>query len=140
MLFQVTRYYSNVKTWLNLWVRLSPFDSISLFAANWVDCPLFYFIFQVLILIHTGWGFCISVFVFFKSTIYVCVQEKTESVFGHFLKFNMRKTDSSQNSMCEKRDLHIQYTDMKNWHFIGILLLKSFSACFRNWWKYVAKP
>ena len=35
---------------------------------------------------------------------------KIESVFGHFTKFNIRKTGSSQNSTWEKRTLHkIQY-------------------------------
>ena len=37
---------------------------------------------------------------------------KIESVFGHFTKFNIRKTDSSQNSIWEKRTLHkIQYEE-----------------------------
>ena len=35
---------------------------------------------------------------------------KIESVFGHFTKFNIRKTDSSQNSIWEKWTIHkIQY-------------------------------
>ena len=37
-------------------------------------------------------------------------RRKIESVFRHFTKFNLRKTDSSQNSIWEKRTLHkIQY-------------------------------
>ena len=31
---------------------------------------------------------------------------RRESVFGHFTKFNVRKTDSSQNSISEKQTLH----------------------------------
>ena len=33
-------------------------------------------------------------------------RKKIESVFGHFTKFNNRKTDSSQNSISEKGTLH----------------------------------
>ena len=41
---------------------------------------------------------------------------KIESFFGHFTKFNCRKTDTSQNSIAEKRTLHkIHY--QKNGHF-----------------------
>ena len=33
-------------------------------------------------------------------------RRKIESVFGHFTKFNIRKTDASQNSLAEKWTLH----------------------------------
>ena len=39
---------------------------------------------------------------------------KIESVFGHFTKFIIRKTDSLLNSMSENRTLHkIRHSDMK---------------------------
>ena len=33
-------------------------------------------------------------------------REKIETVFGHFTKFNIRKTDSSQNSLLEKQTFY----------------------------------
>ena len=43
-------------------------------------------------------------------------REKIESVFGHCTKFNIRKTDTLQNSISEKRTLHKTYKQKKG-HF-----------------------
>ena len=43
--------------------------------------------------------------------------EDIESVFGHFIKFNIRKSDFSQNSIREKWTLHkIQYEENRLSH------------------------
>ena len=64
-------------------------------------------------------------------------RRKIESVFGHFAKFNIRKADSSQNSLPEKQIFHkIQYADMKVstifWEFHSFLKKMPFKLLFRS--------